>query len=50
MSLSVGDPAPDFTLPATPDCEGTLSSFLGTQTVILVFYTADADILKSIAG
>jgi len=50
MSLSVGDPAPDFTLPATPDGEDTLSSFLGTQTAVLVFYTADADILKSIGG
>ena len=29
MSLSAGDPAPDFTLPATPDGEATLSSFLG---------------------
>ena len=54
MSLSVEDPAPDFTLPATQDGEVTLSSFLGNQNVVLVFYKrgfpSDADTLKSITG
>ena len=35
---TVGDPALDFTLPATRDREVTLSSFLGNQNVVLVFY------------
>ena len=42
MSLNVGDPAPDFTLPGTQDGEVTLSSHLGKQNVVLVFYTADS--------
>ena len=54
MSPSAGGPARDFTLPATPNGEGTLSSFLGNQNVVLVFYKrgfpSDADILKSITG
>lgn len=37
---SVGDPAPDFTLPATGGEPVTLSSFRG-QPVVLVFYPGD---------
>ena len=54
MSPSAGGPARDFTFPATPNGEGILSSFLGHQNVVLVFYKrgfpSDADILKSITG
>ncbi len=38
----VGDEAPDFTLPGTPDGDPfTLSSFLGKQHVLLCFYVFD---------
>jgi peroxiredoxin len=39
-ALAVGTPAPDFTLPATPDQKVSLSEFRG-RNVILVFYPAD---------
>jgi peroxiredoxin len=38
--LPAGTPAPDFTLPSTPDQKVSLSEFRG-QPVILVFYPAD---------
>jgi peroxiredoxin len=38
--LSVGTPAPDFTLHSTPDQTASLSEFRG-QPVVLVFYPAD---------
>jgi peroxiredoxin len=38
--LPAGTPAPDFTLPSTPDQQVSLSEFRG-QPVILVFYPAD---------
>jgi len=38
----VGDLAPDFTLPGTPDGDQvTLSSFRGSQHVLLAFYVFD---------
>ena len=38
----VGDQAPDFTLPGTPDGDAvTLSSFRGSQHVLLAFYVFD---------
>lgn len=38
----VGDPAPDFTLPGTPDGDPvTLSSFKGSKHVLLAFYVFD---------
>lgn len=38
----VGDLAPDFTLPATPEGEPlTLSSFRGQRHVLLAFYVFD---------
>lgn len=40
MGVSVGDPAPDFTLPATGGEDVALSSFRG-QPVVLVFYPGD---------
>lgn len=40
MAISVGDLAPDFTLPATGGKSVTLSSFRG-QPVVLVFYPGD---------
>ncbi len=40
MSLSVGDAAPDFTLPATGDRNVSLSDYAG-QPVVLVFYPGD---------
>ena len=40
MSISVGDAAPDFTLPATGDRNVSLSDFRG-QPVVLVFYPGD---------
>ncbi|MDV6376110.1 peroxiredoxin [Deinococcus arenicola] len=40
MSL-VGQPAPDFTLPASTGENVTLSSYRGQQTVVLVFYPLD---------
>lgn len=36
--LAVGDPAPDFTLPATDGTEVTLSSFAGRKNVVLAFF------------
>jgi peroxiredoxin len=36
-----GQPAPDFTLPATNPAEITLSSFKGKADVVLVFYCYD---------
>ena len=39
---TVGDLAPDFTLPATPDGEPlTLSAFRGKRHVLLAFYVFD---------
>ena len=40
MSIGVGDPAPDFTLPTTDGPDITLSSFRG-RPVLLVFYPGD---------
>lgn len=40
MSVSVGDKAPDFTLPGTGDRSYSLSLYAG-QTVVLVFYPGD---------
>lgn len=40
MAISVGDLAPDFTLPATGGTSVSLSSFRG-QPVVLVFYPGD---------
>ncbi len=40
MALSVGDQAPDFTLPGTGDEAYTLSSYRG-RPVVLVFYPGD---------
>ena len=40
MSLSVGDPAPDFTLPGTGGVEYSLSDYSG-RPVVLVFYPGD---------
>ena len=40
MAISVGDTAPDFTLPATGGSSVSLSSFRG-QPVVLVFYPGD---------
>lgn len=40
MSLGVGDPAPDFTLPGTGGRDYTLAEFRG-QPVVLVFYPGD---------
>ena len=40
MAVSVGDLAPDFTLPATGGTSLSLSSFRG-QPVVLVFYPGD---------
>jgi peroxiredoxin Q/BCP len=40
MGVSVGDPAPDFTLPGTGGRDVSLSSFRG-QPVVLVFYPGD---------
>ena len=37
----VGDPAPDFTLPATTGGTISLSQFRGTKAVLLEFYGAD---------
>ena len=38
--LKAGTPAPDFSLPSTPDQKVALSEFLGTP-IVLVFYPAD---------
>jgi peroxiredoxin Q/BCP len=40
MSISVGDTAPDFTLPATGGRSISLSDFRG-QPVVIVFYPGD---------
>ncbi len=40
MSLSVGDAAPDFTLPGTDDATYSLSDYAG-RPVVLVFYPGD---------
>lgn len=48
MRLNVGDPAPDFTLPATGDTAGkgqpakkvTLSDFKGKKNLVLAFVPA----------
>ncbi len=39
-ALASGTPAPDFTLPSTPDQKVSLSEFRG-RNVVLVFYPAD---------
>ena len=41
MALAVGDPAPDFTLPATVGDKITLSSYRGKKNVVLMFYPLD---------
>jgi peroxiredoxin len=38
--LQAGSPAPDFSLPSTPDQQVSLTDFRG-QTVVLAFYPAD---------
>ena len=38
VAVSVGDMAPDFTLPSAQAGEVTLSSFRGVKNVVLVFY------------
>ena len=40
MSVGVGDPAPDFTLPGTGGRQYSLAHFLG-KPVVLVFYPGD---------
>jgi AhpC/TSA family len=40
-ALEVGDPAPDFDLPATTGSNIKLSQFKGKQAVLLEFYGAD---------
>ena len=39
-NLKVGDPAPDFTLPATNGTKVRLSDFRGKQNVVLAFFPA----------
>lgn len=39
--LSIGTPAPDFTLPATQAGEVTLSAWRGKKNVVLIFYPKD---------
>lgn len=41
MALAVGDPAPDFTLPATVGDKITLSDYRGKKNVLLMFYALD---------
>ena len=41
MALAVGDPAPDFTLPATVGDKITLSGYRGKKNVLLMFYPLD---------
>lgn len=38
MTLRIGEPAPDFTLPSTAGSEVTLSSFRGRHNVLLAFF------------
>jgi peroxiredoxin Q/BCP len=38
---SVGDRAPDFTLPVTRDQKVSLKDFLGKKNVVLAFYPLD---------
>ena len=38
MALTVGQPAPDFTLPSTGGGQVTLSSFRGKQNVLIAFF------------
>lgn len=38
---SVGEPAPDFTLPSTDDRDISLADFKGKQAVVLYFYPRD---------
>jgi cytochrome oxidase Cu insertion factor (SCO1/SenC/PrrC family) len=40
-ALEVGEPAPDFTLPATTGEKITLSQFRGKKLVLVEFYVAD---------
>ena len=40
MSISVGDPAPTFTLPSTGGGEASLSNYLG-KPLVIVFYPGD---------
>ncbi|HKD11026.1 MAG TPA: redoxin domain-containing protein [Thermoanaerobaculia bacterium] len=41
MALKTGDPAPDFTLPATVGDKVTLSDYRGKKSVLLLFYPLD---------
>jgi mycoredoxin-dependent peroxiredoxin len=41
MPLKPGDPAPDFTLPATIGDKVTLSDYRGKKNVLLMFYPLD---------
>jgi peroxiredoxin Q/BCP len=41
LAVQVGDPAPDFKLPATTGGEIKLSDFRGKQMVLIEFYHAD---------
>lgn len=40
-ALEVGEKAPDFTLPGTPDKPVRLSQYAGKQVVVLHFYLGD---------
>jgi len=40
-TVNVGDPAPDFTLPATGQQQIALSQYRGTKNVLLAFYPLD---------
>jgi peroxiredoxin len=55
VPLSVGDPAPDFTLPSTTGVDLTLSQTLASRNVLLAFYPLDftapcATMLSRLAG
>lgn len=41
IGLEVGQKAPDFTLPGTPDKPVRLSQYAGKQVVVLHFYLGD---------